>query len=69
MKTDLEIAQACGPAFDTEARPQGRLTQSDHSLFAQLAKGLPQPYAGGSFPFSCRGRVDRSWRYCAWLRI
>ena len=57
-RNDLGIAAAGSTAFDTEDRSQGRFTQSDDRILADLAKSVRQADGRGRLSFAGRCRID-----------
>ena len=56
----LRVAAAGSTAFDAEYRTQRRLTQSEHSLLADLRHCLTKTHAHRSLALPSRGGVDGS---------
>lgn len=46
----LGIAASGGPALHAEHRPQGRLPQGGHGVFADFPQAVRQAHGGGGFP-------------------
>ena len=59
----LSVSAACGAAFDSEHRTEGRLTQSQDSLSAGLVHGFAETYRSGGLALARRSRIDRSNEY------
>ena len=57
-RDDLGIAAACCTALDAEDRPQGRLPQRDHDVFAQLLHAVGQADGRRRLALPGGGRVD-----------
>ena len=54
----LGIAAAGGPALHAEHRPQGRLPQGGHGVFADFPQAVGKAHGGGGFPLSGGGWGD-----------
>ena len=59
---NLGVSAAGSSAFYAEYRSQGRLTQSDHCVFADAVHSLSQTYRGGGFALTSRSRVDGGYQ-------
>ena len=57
-RDDLRIAAAGRAALDAEDRAEGRLTQSDKDVLAELAHTVGQADRRGGLAFACGGGVD-----------
>ena len=56
----LSVPAAGSAALDPEARPERRLSQGKHCVFAELCHCLAQPDRGRCLSLPGRRRVDRS---------